>query len=82
VDAQLIADSIAQQLEKRIMFRRAMSARCRTPCAGRAGIKIMSSGRLNGIETARTEWYRRTRAFAHAARDIDYGLGEPRPRSA
>src|SRR5215470_13329832 len=73
IDAQLIADSIAQQLEKRIMFRRAMKHAMRL---GAQGIKIMSSGRLNGIEIARTEWYREGRVPLHTLRaDIDYGLG-------
>jgi len=59
VDAQLISDSIAQQLEKRIMFRRAMKRAMQNAMRlGAQGIKIMSAGRLNGIEIARTEWYR------------------------
>src|SRR5580765_6380093 len=78
VDAQLIADSIAQQLEKRIMFRRAMKRAMQNAMRlGAQGIKIMSSGRLNGIEIARTEWYREGRVPLHTLRaDIDYGLGE------
>ena len=61
-DAQLIADSISQQLEKRIMFRRAMKRAMQNAMRlGAQGIKIMSSGRLNGIEIARTEWYREGR---------------------
>src|SRR5712664_2162179 len=78
VDAQLIADSIAQQLEKRIMFRRAMKRAMQNAMRlGAQGIKIMSSGRLNGIEIARTEWYREGRVPVHTLRaDIDYGLGE------
>src|SRR3979490_831378 len=78
VDAQLIADSIAQQLEKRIMFRRAMKRAMQDAMRlGAQGIKIMSSGRLNGIEIARTEWYREGRVPLHTLRaDIDYGLGE------
>ncbi|THF93782.1 MAG: 30S ribosomal protein S3, partial [Sulfitobacter sp. SK025] len=61
-DAQLIADSIAQQLEKRIMFRRAMKRAMQNAMRlGAQGIKIMSAGRLNGIEIARTEWYREGR---------------------
>src|SRR6266581_1515632 len=77
-DAQLIADSIAQQLEKRIMFRRAMKRAMQNAMRlGAQGIKIMSSGRLNGIEIARTEWYREGRVPLHTLRaDIDYGLGE------
>src|SRR5467141_849304 len=78
VDAQLIADSIAQQLEKRIMFRRAMKRAMQNAMRlGAQGIKIMSSGRLNGIEIARTEWYREGRVPLHTLRaDIDYGLSE------
>src|ERR1700751_2251224 len=78
IDAQLVADSIAQQLEKRIMFRRAMKRAMQNAMRlGAQGIKIMSSGRLNGIEIARTEWYREGRVPLHTLRaDIDYGLGE------
>src|SRR5919202_2774298 len=78
LDAQLIADSIAQQLQKRIMFRRAMKrAITNAMRLGAQGIKIMSAGRLNGIEIARTEWYREGRVPLHTLRaDIDYGLGE------
>ena len=78
VDAQLIADSIAQQLEKRIMFRRAMKRAMQNAMRlGAQGIKIMSSGRLNGIEIARKEWYREGRVPLHTLRaDIDYGFGE------
>jgi len=78
VDAQLIADSIAQQLEKRIMFRRAMKRAMQNAMRlGAKGIKIMSSGRLNGIEIARTEWYREGRVPLHTLRaDIDYGFAE------
>jgi small subunit ribosomal protein S3 len=77
-DAQLIADSIAQQLEKRIMFRRAMKRAMQNAMRlGAQGIKIMSSGRLNGIEIARQEWYREGRVPLHTLRaDIDYGFGE------
>ncbi len=76
LDAQLIADSIAQQLEKRIMFRRAMKrAMTNAMRLGAQGIKIMSAGRLNGIEIARTEWYREGRVPLHTLRaDIDYGF--------
>jgi len=75
VDAKLIADSITQQLEKRIMFRRAMKRAMQNAMRlGAQGIKIMSSGRLNGIEIARTEWYREGRVPLHTLRaDIDYG---------
>ncbi|MEW6313927.1 MAG: 30S ribosomal protein S3 [Pseudomonadota bacterium] len=78
LDAQLIADSIAQQLEKRIMFRRAMKRAMQNAMRlGAQGIKIMSSGRLNGIEIARTEWYREGRVPLHTLRaDIDYGFSE------
>src|ERR687892_837932 len=78
IDAQLVADSIAQQLEKRIMFRRAMKRAMQNAMRlGAQGIKIMSAGRLNGIEIARTEWYREGRVPLHTLRaDIDYGLGE------
>jgi small subunit ribosomal protein S3 len=77
-DAQLIADSIAQQLEKRIMFRRAMKRAMQNAMRlGALGIKIMSAGRLNGIEIARTEWYREGRVPLHTLRaDIDYGFSE------
>ena len=75
LDAQLIADSIAQQLEKRIMFRRAMKRAIQNAMRlGAQGIKIMSAGRLNGIEIARTEWYREGRVPLHTLRaDVDYG---------
>lgn len=78
IDAQLIADNIAQQLEKRIMFRRAMKRAMQNAMRlGAQGIKIMSSGRLNGIEIARTEWYREGRVPLHTLRaDIDYGTSE------
>ena len=78
IDAQLIADSIAQQLEKRIMFRRAMKRAMQNAMRlGAQGIKIMSAGRLNGIEIARTEWYREGRVPLHTLRaDIDYGFAE------
>ena len=78
VDAQLIADSIAQQLEKRIMFRRAMKRAMQNAMRlGAQGIKIMSAGRLNGAEIARTEWYREGRVPLHTLRaNIDYGVSE------
>jgi small subunit ribosomal protein S3 len=78
VDAQLIADSIAQQLQKRIMFRRAMKRAIQNAMRlGAQGIKIMSAGRLNGAEIARTEWYREGRVPLHTLRaDIDYGTSE------
>ncbi|MFM8813345.1 MAG: 30S ribosomal protein S3 [Methylophilaceae bacterium] len=78
IDATLIAESIAQQLEKRVMFRRAMKRAMQNAMRlGAQGIKIMSSGRLNGIEIARTEWYREGRVPLHTLRaDIDYGVAE------
>ena len=78
IDAQLIADSITQQLEKRIMFRRAMKRAMQNAMRlGAQGIKIMSAGRLNGIEIARTEWYREGRVPLHTLKaDIDYGTAE------
>jgi len=80
IDAQLIADSITQQLEKRIMFRRAMKRAMQNAMRlGAQGIKIMSSGRLNGIEIARREWYREGRVPLQTLRaDIDYGVSEAR----
>ena len=76
IDAQLIAESITAQLEKRIMFRRAMKRAMQNAMRlGAQGIKIMSAGRLNGIEIARTEWYREGRVPLHTLRaDIDYGF--------
>ncbi|MEQ1532480.1 MAG: 30S ribosomal protein S3 [Sideroxydans sp.] len=78
IDAQLISESITQQLEKRIMFRRAMKRAMQNAMRlGAQGIKIMSGGRLNGIEIARTEWYREGRVPLHTLRaDIDYGFSE------
>jgi len=78
IDAQLIADSITQQLEKRIMFRRAMKRAMQNAMRlGAQGIKLMSAGRLNGIEIARTEWYREGRVPLHTLKaDIDYGFSE------
>ena len=78
IDAQLIADSITQQLEKRIMFRRAMKRAMQNAMRlGAQGIKIMSAGRLNGIEIARTEWYTvKVARPAHLRADIDYGTSE------
>lgn len=78
MDAQLIADGICQQLEKRVMFRRAMKRAMQNAMrSGAQGIKIMSSGRLNGIEIARTEWYREGRVPLHTLRaDIDYATSE------
>src|SRR5690606_17824281 len=78
VDAQLIADSIDLQLDKRIMFRRALQRDMKNAMRlGAQGIKIMSSGRLNGIEIARTEWYREGRVPLHTLRaNIEYGTSE------
>jgi small subunit ribosomal protein S3 len=80
IDAQLVADSIASQLEKRIMFRRAMKRAMQNAMRlGAQGIKIMSSGRLNGAEIARTEWYREGRVPLHTLRaNIEYGTSEAR----
>jgi small subunit ribosomal protein S3 len=78
LDAQLIADSVAQQLERRIMFRRAMKrAVTNSMRLGAGGIKIQVGGRLNGAEIARVEWYREGRVPLHTLRAyIDYGFGE------
>ena len=78
LDAKLVADSIAQQIEKRVMFRRAMKrAVMSTMRSGALGVKVRVSGRLNGSEIARTEWYREGRIPLHTFRaDIDYGLSE------
>jgi small subunit ribosomal protein S3 len=78
LDSKLVADSIAQQIEKRVMFRRAMKrAVMSTMRSGALGVKVRVSGRLNGGEIARTEWYREGRIPLHTFRaDIDYGLSE------
>lgn len=78
LDSSLVAQTIAQQLEKRIMFRRAMKrAVANTMRAGALGIKIAVSGRLGGAEIARTEWVREGRVPLHTFRaDIDYGVFE------
>jgi len=80
LDATLVAESIAQQIEKRVMFRRAMKrAVTNTMRSGALGIKVRLSGRLNGAEIARTEWSREGRIPLHTFRaDIDYGLAEAR----
>jgi small subunit ribosomal protein S3 len=77
-DAQLVAESIAQQLERRIMFRRAMKRAVQNAMRlGALGIKVNVAGRLNGAEIARTEWYREGRVPLHTLRaDIDYGFAE------
>jgi small subunit ribosomal protein S3 len=78
LDAYLVAENIAQQLERRIMFRRAMKrAVTNTMRLGAQGIRINVAGRLNGAEIARTEWYREGRVPLHTLRaDIDYGFAE------
>jgi small subunit ribosomal protein S3 len=78
LDAKLVAESIAQQLEKRIMYRRAMKrAVSNSMRLGAEGIKINVGGRLNGAEIARGEWYREGRVPLHTLRaDIDYGTAE------
>lgn len=78
LDAKLVAETIAQQLEKRVMFRRAMKRAVTTAMRlGAKGIKICVSGRLGGAEIARSESYREGRVPLHTLRaDIDYGLGE------
>src|SRR5690242_11159452 len=80
IDAQLVAESIAQQLERRIMFRRAMKRSVQNAMRlGALGIKVNVAGRLNGAEIARSEWYREGRVPLHTLRaDIDYGLAEAR----
>jgi small subunit ribosomal protein S3 len=80
LDAQLVADGIAQQIEKRVMFRRAMKrAVMSTMRSGALGVKVRLSGRLNGSEIARTEWSREGRIPLHTFRaDIDYALSEAR----
>ncbi len=78
LDAKLVAESVAQQLERRIMFRRAMKRAVTTALrSGALGIKISVSGRLGGSEIARTEWYREGRVPLQTFRaDIDYALAE------
>ena len=80
LDAQLVAESITQQLEKRIMFRRAMKRAVQNSMRlGAGGIKVNIAGRLNGAEIARSEWYREGRVPLHTLRaDIDYGFAEAR----
>ena len=77
-DAQLVAENIASQLERRVAFRRAMKKSVNTALRfGVKGIKIACAGRLGGIEMSRTEWYREGRVPLHTLRaDIDYGLAE------
>ncbi|MBI4844662.1 MAG: 30S ribosomal protein S3 [Nitrospirae bacterium] len=78
LDAQLVAENIALQLEKRIMFRRAMKKAVATARRfGALGIKVMCGGRLGGAEIARSEWYREGRVPLHTFRsDIDFGIAE------
>lgn len=78
LDAQVIADGIAQQLEKRVQFRRAMKRAMQNAMrAGAKGIKIMTSGRLNGADIARSEWYREGRVPLHTLRaEVDYATSE------
>ncbi len=77
-DARLVADNVAQQLERRVSFRRAMKrAMGNAMRLGAQGIKISASGRLGGSEIARTEWYREGRVPLHTFRaDVDYGLAQ------
>lgn len=79
-DAQLVAESIAAQLERRVAFRRAMKKAVQSSLRlGAQGVKVMVSGRLGGTEIARTEWYREGRVPLHTLRaDIDYGFAEAR----
>ena len=76
MDAQLIADNIAEQLERRASFRRTMKRAIQSSLRlGAEGIKIVSGGRLGGAEIARIEWYREGRVPLHSLRaDIDYGV--------
>ncbi len=78
LDAQLVAEGIAQQLERRVMYRRAMKRSVQNAMRlGAGGIKINVGGRLNGAEIARSEWYREGRVPLHTLRaDIDYGFAE------
>ena len=78
LDAKLLAESVAQQLERRVMFRRAMKRTVQSALRQSAkGVRIEVSGRLNGAEIARTEWYREGRVPLHTLRaDIDYGTAE------
>jgi small subunit ribosomal protein S3 len=78
LDAKLVADSIAQQLERRVMFRRAMKRAVGNAMRlGAQGIKVQVGGRLNGADIARSEWYREGRVPLHTLRaDIDYGVAE------
>ena len=78
MNAQIVADQVAMQIEKRVAFRRAMKRAMQTSMKmGAIGIKIMTSGRLNGIDIARSEWYREGRVPLHTLRaNVDYAVGE------
>ena len=78
IDAQLVSENIALQMERRVAFRRAMKKAVTTALKlGAKGIKVMCAGRLGGAEIARTEWYRQGRVPLHTLRaDIDYGFAE------
>jgi small subunit ribosomal protein S3 len=78
IDAQLVAENVATQLERRVAFRRAMKRAVQSALRfGALGIKVICAGRLGGAEIARTEWYREGRVPLHTLRaDIDYGLAE------
>jgi small subunit ribosomal protein S3 len=78
LDAQLVAENVAQQLERRIMFRRAMKRAVQNAMRlGAEGIRMNVAGRLNGAEIARSEWYREGRVPLHTLRaNIDYGFAE------
>ena len=78
LDAKLLADNVAQQLERRVMFRRAMKRAIQNAMrAGAEGVKVRVAGRLGGAEIARAEWHKEGRVPLHTLRaDIDYGLSE------
>jgi len=80
IDAQLVAENVATQLERRVAFRRAMKRAVQSALRfGALGIKVICAGRLGGAEIARTEWYREGRVPLHTLRaDIDYGMAEAR----
>jgi small subunit ribosomal protein S3 len=80
IDAQLVAENVAMQIERRVAFRRAMKRGVTSAIRfGAEGIKIICAGRLGGAEMARTEWYREGRVPLHTLRaDIDYGFTEAR----
>jgi len=80
IDAQLVAENVANQLERRVAFRRAMKRAVQSSLRfGALGIKVICAGRLGGAEIARTEWYREGRVPLHTLRaDIDYGTAEAR----